>query len=88
MIHKLIAVITPLLGAVLTLASVFALLYMTVQAELMDDPLRRTLAILGTLAAGVLLLMGSVYLCTRVAVVVFGRSSATPNPGSPPTPAR
>jgi hypothetical protein len=52
MIHRLITVVTPLLGAALTLASVFALLYMTVQAELMDDPLRRTLAILGTLAAG------------------------------------
>jgi hypothetical protein len=79
MIRNLIAVLTPLLGAVLTLASVFLLLYMTVETELMEDPLRRTLAIFGTLAAGVLLLMGSVYICTRVAVIIFRRRPSRGN---------
>ena len=73
MMRRLISALTALLGVALTLASVFLLLYMTVETELMEDSLRRTLAILGTLAAGVVLLVGSVYICTRVAVLVFRR---------------
>jgi hypothetical protein len=85
MIRRLISVVTPLLGAALTLASVFLLLYMTVQAELMEDSVRRTLAILGTLAAGVLLLMGSVYICTRVAVFLFARKPSNRTAAGPGT---
>ena len=79
MLHRLIAVFTPLLGAALTLASVILLLYMTVETELMEDPTRRTLAMVGTMAAGVLLLMGSVYICTRVAVFILGRRTPDTN---------
>jgi len=88
MLRRLIAVLTPLLGAALTLASVFVLLYMTVEAELMEDPLRRNLAILATLVAGILLLMGSVYICTRVAVLIFSRRCANQEPPPPPNPPR
>ena len=84
MLRKLIAVLTPLLGAALTLASVFLLLFMTVQADLMEDPLRRSLAIVATLGAGVLLLVGSVYLCTRVAVLIFARRPGEHTPPGPP----
>ena len=84
MLRKLIAVLTPLLGAALTLASVFLLLFMTVQADLMEDPLRRSLAIVATLGAGVLLLVGSVYLCTRVAVLIFARRPGEQTPPGPP----
>jgi hypothetical protein len=83
MLRRLISVFTPLLGAALTLASVFLLLYMTVEAEMMEDPLYRSLAIGATLVAGVLLLMGSVYVCTRVAVLVFGRRDSDPNHAGP-----
>ena len=73
--RKLMAVVAPLLGVALTLASVFLLLQMTVKAELMEDPLPRNLAILGTLVAGVLLLVGSVYVSTRISVLLFSRKA-------------
>jgi hypothetical protein len=76
MLRKLAAVIAPLLGVALTLASVFLLLRMTVETELMEEPLQRNLAIAGTLVAGVLLLVGSVYVSTRITVLLFGRKTA------------
>jgi len=79
--RKLLAVVAPLLGVALTLASVFLLLQMTVKAELMEDPLPRNLAILGTLVAGVLLLVGSVYLSTRIGVFLFSRQAPEEKPG-------
>lgn len=74
MFRRLLAIIAPLLGVALTLASVFLLLRMTVQAELMENPLLRNLAILGTVIAGVILLVGSVYVSTRIAVLLFSRN--------------
>ena len=79
--RKLLAVVAPLLGAALTLASVFLLLQMTVRTELMEDPLQRNLAILGTLVAGVLLLVGSVYVSTRIGVLLFSRKTPAEKPG-------
>jgi len=73
MVQKLLAVVAPLLGVALTLASAFLLLRMTMQTELMENPLQRNLAILGTLVAGVLLLVGSVYISTRLTVLLFSR---------------
>ena len=87
MLRKFIALLIPLLSVALTLASVILLLAMTDKAELMDDPLRRSLAIFGTLLAGILLLMGSVYLCTRVAVRLFssrGGPQSSAGPVKPP----
>jgi len=71
MIRKFLAVIAPLLGVALTLASVFLLLHMTVRSELMEDPLARNLAMLGTMIAGVILLVGSVYISTRITVLLL-----------------
>ena len=87
MLRRLIAVLTPLLGAGLTFATVYLLLRMTVETELMEDSLRRSLAIFGIFVAGVVLLLASVYVCTRVAVFLFARPAAgqkTEEPGSPP----
>jgi hypothetical protein len=81
MIRRLLGVIASLLCAALTLASVFLLLHMTVQSELMENPLPRNLAMLGTLIAGVLLLMGSVYISTRIAVLLFSGKEHAENPG-------
>jgi hypothetical protein len=79
--RRLLGVVAPLLGVALTLASVFLLLQMTVKAELMEDPLPRNLAILGTLVAGVLLLVGSVYVSTRIGVLLFSRKASAEKPG-------
>jgi hypothetical protein len=81
MLRRLVAVIAPLLGVAFTLASVFLLLRMTVETELMEEPIARNLAILGTLVAGVFLLVTSVYVSTRIAVLLFRRK---PPEGSAP----
>lgn len=82
MFRKFLAVIAPLLGVGLTLASVFLLLYMTVQSELMEDPLPRNLAMLGTLVAGVFLLVGSVYISTRITVLLLSGKGQAEKPGA------
>jgi hypothetical protein len=71
MLRRLLTVVTPLLGAAFTLASVFLLLWVTLRIELMESPALRTLAILGALIGGIFLLVGSVYVCTRLAVLLF-----------------
>lgn len=81
MVRKLLAVVAPLLGVALTLASAFLLLRMTVQTDLLEDPLQRNLAIVGTLVAGVLLLVGSVYLSTRLTVLLFSGKGPAEKPG-------
>jgi len=82
MIRKFLAVIAPLLGVGLTLASVFLLLHMTVHSELMEDPLARNLAMLGTLIAGVILLVGSVYISTRITVLLLSGKAPAEKPGA------
>jgi len=79
--RRLLAVIVLVLGAVLTLASIFLLLYLTMQSEIIENALTRNLAMLGTLVAGVLLLMGSVYLCTRISVLLFSTNDHPEIPG-------
>ena len=81
MVRKLLVMVAPLLGVALTLASAFLLLRMTVQTDLLEDPLQRNLAILGTLVAGVLLLVGSVYISTRITVLLFSREGPAEKPG-------
>jgi hypothetical protein len=58
-------------GVALTLASVLALLEVTLRIELMEDVLLRSLAELATLVGGVLLLVSSVFLYIRLAVLLF-----------------
>jgi hypothetical protein len=58
-------------GVALTLASVLALLEVTLRIELMEDVVLRSLAELATLVGGVLLLVTSVFLYTRLAVFLF-----------------
>jgi len=82
MLRRLLTIIAPLFGVALTLASVFLLLYMTVQSELMESPLARNLAMLGTLIAGVFLLVGSVYASTRIAVLLFSGESPREKPAN------
>ena len=74
LMHRVFALSALLLGVALTLASVFLLLHMTLRAELMEDALPRTFAMFGALVAGILLLMGSVYISTRIAVLLFSSS--------------
>ena len=88
--RKLITVVVPLLGVALSLASVFLLLRMTNETELLEEPIQRNLAILGTLISGILLLVGSVFITTRLTVLFLGEkppktfSNIRPDPTEPP----
>lgn len=72
------AVLTPLLVVAMTLAAVVVLVGASIRVAQMDSPLLRAVAITAELALGVLLLVGTVYLATRAAVLIFGDKS--PNP--------
>lgn len=72
MLRVLTTIVAMLMGAVVTLASVLLLLEATWRIELMESEMLRGAAILGTFVAGVVVLIGSVYLYTRLAVLLFG----------------
>ncbi len=74
----LVAALTPLLVVAMTLAGVFVLVSASIEVAQMNSPLLRAVAVVAELTLGVLLLVGTVYLATRVAVLIFGDKS--PNP--------
>ena len=67
-----------LAGVILTLACVFALLRAVIAIARITHPALHALAVLGALVFGVLLLLGSVYLSTRIAVTLLTDSRETP----------
>ena len=67
-----------LAGVVLTLACVFVLLRAVLAITRIAHPALHALAVLGALVFGMLLLVGSVYLTTRIAVHLLGDSRQTP----------
>jgi hypothetical protein len=67
-----------LAGVVMTLACVFLLLRAVLAITRIAHPALHALAVLGTLVFGVLLLMGSIYLTTRIAVKLLSVGSAPP----------
>jgi hypothetical protein len=75
----LAAALTALLVVAMTLAAVFVLVGASIAVAQMNSPLMRGVAVAAELTLGVLLLVGTVYLATRVAVLIFGDKS--PNPG-------
>jgi len=74
----LAAAFSMLVGVVATLAAVLVLLRATLYIEKMSSPLLEALAILATLFLGVVLLVGSTYLSTRLAVRLFGNGAKPP----------
>ncbi len=75
----LAALLTALLVVVMTLASVFVLVGASLALAKINSPLLQAVAVAAELVLGVLLLVGTVYLGTHVAVRIFA-------PKSPPWP--
>lgn len=67
-----------LAGVVMTLACVFVLLGAVLAITRMTNPWLHALAVIGALVLGVLLLMGSVYLTTRIAVRLLSDAAKVP----------
>ena len=68
----LISILATLLVIAATLAAVFVLVQATKQVALMTNPMLRTAAVLAELLLGVVLLLGTLYLATHLAVRIYG----------------
>lgn len=78
--RALATILSMLLSVALTLAAVGMLLLATRSIEQMTSPWMRALAIAAALCAGVVLLVGSIFLAIRLTVLFYG----DPPPGSGP----
>jgi hypothetical protein len=74
--------LTTMLIVAMTLAAMFTLVRATVYVTSIQSPLQRAVAIAAELFLGVVLLLGTVWLATHLAVRIFGVSEPVP-PGGP-----
>ncbi len=74
----LAAVLTALLGVGMTLVAMLVLVRATLTVAQMSNPLLQALAVVAELVLGVVLLVGTVYMTTRLAVRIFGGGSSEP----------
>jgi uncharacterized PurR-regulated membrane protein YhhQ (DUF165 family) len=78
----LLFLLTIVLIVAMTLTAMFTLVRATVYVTSIASPLPRALAIAAELLLGVILLLGTVWLATHLAVRIYGRKDASP-PGGP-----
>jgi hypothetical protein len=76
------SVLTTILIVAMTLGAMFTLVRATVYVTSIAAPLQRAVAIAAELLLGVVLLLGTVWLATHLAVRIFGKPE-TPLPGEP-----
>lgn len=74
--------LTTILIVAMTLTAMFTLVRATVYVTSIASPLPRALAIAAELLLGVILLLGTVWLATHLAVRIYGRKDASPPGGS------
>jgi hypothetical protein len=74
--------LTTILIVAMTLAAMFILVRATVYVTSIPSPLQRGLAIAAELLLGIVLLLGTVWLATHLAVRIFGTKQAS-NAGAP-----
>jgi hypothetical protein len=73
---------TVILIVAMTLAAMFTLVRATVYVTSLESPLERAIAIGAELLLGVILLLGTVWLATHLAVRIFS-TKEPPSPGGP-----
>jgi hypothetical protein len=73
---------TVILIVAMTLAAMFTLVRATVYVTSLESPLERAIAIGAELLLGVVLLLGTVWLATHLAVRIF-TTKEPPSPGGP-----
>ncbi len=78
----LASVLTTILIVALTLAAMFSLVRATSYVTSVESPIQRTAAIGAELLLGVVLLLGTVWLATHLAVRIFGKKEPS-SPGEP-----
>jgi hypothetical protein len=68
----LASILTTILILAMTLAAMFTLVRTTVYVTSIESPLQRAIAVAAELLLGVILLLGTVWLATHLAVRIFG----------------
>ena len=76
------SIVTTILIVAMTLGAMFTLVRATVFVTSIPSPLPRAMAIAAELLLGVVLLLGTVWLATHLAVRIFSVKDA-PSPGGP-----
>jgi hypothetical protein len=74
----LLSILTTVLIVAMTLGAMFTLVWATVQVTSIPSPLQRSGAIVAELFLGVVLLLGTVWLATHLAVRIFGVKEVAP----------
>jgi hypothetical protein len=73
--------VTTILIVAMTLSAMFILVEATIRVTSLTSPLQRALAICAELLLGVVLLLGTVWMATHLAVRIFAPKK--PTPGGP-----
>ena len=76
------SILTTVLIVAMTMAAMFTLVRATGYVTAIEAPLQRFVAIIAELFLGVVLLLGTVWLATHLAVRIFG---VKPSPALPPS---
>jgi hypothetical protein len=79
--HALLAILTTLLIVAMTLSAMVILVRATLYVTAIQSPLPRAGAMAAELLLGVVLLLGTVWLATHLAVLIFAPKSTPPNGG-------
>ena len=74
----LAAVLTSVLICAMTLGAMYVLIFVTLYVTSLESPIDRGIAFAAELLLGVILLLGTVWLATHLAVRIFGPSKAPP----------
>ena len=78
----LASILTTVLIVAMTLAAMFVLVDATLKVTAIVSPLQRAVAIVAELVLGIVLLLGTVWLATHLAVRIF-HVQQPPPPGAP-----
>ena len=76
------AILTTALIVALTMGAMFTLVRATAYVTSLESPIHRTVAIGAELLLGVVLLLGTVWIATHLAVRIFGKEES-PSSGAP-----
>jgi hypothetical protein len=77
----LASIVTTVLIVAMTLSAMFILVEATVRVTSIASPLQRALAVCAEMVLGVVLLLGTVWMATHLAVRIFAPKK--PTPGGP-----
>ena len=77
----LASIFTTMLIVAMTLAAMFSLVRATSYVTSLESPVQRTVAIGAELLLGVVLLLGTVWLATHLAVRIFGKKEPSSRGG-------